>query len=528
VFTEEILAANLAALESAQGQRLAVASLDPKCVRVVGTPNGPAIELFTSHGHWVPMEEPQTSVPPRQLFVIGAALGNRLEAALAVGGPTRVVVLEPDPGVAALLLARCHWQTSIESKRLRILVGPDYQGASTCARDVDISAEPEVIVSPQLAECRPTLVRAAEAVARRIISEARSNANARKRFAGPYLLQTLKNLDAIGREGDVAVLTGRLTSAPAVLVAAGPSLDQTLPELRELQERAVIIAADTALRPLLSAGVKPHLVVAVDPAETNAAHLAGVNGVEQTFFVSEASLHPSALLPFSGRTFFFRVSNHEPWPWLRTLGVDRGVLRAWGSVLTSAFDLALRMGCDPIVFTGADLAYSRGRPYCRGTIYEALWDEWHRRGSSWEEIWTLLTNSAGVTTMKDHRGDPVRTAPHLIAFRNWLLEQMAAMPGRRFINATGGGVLYGTNVSQMPLRAALPDRSVGQQARRQIAAACAPRTLVDLSKPRRALVDALQRGKADDLLARWVSFTADTVSAAQILLSLKKLPPERR
>ena len=33
----------------------------------------------------------------------------------------------------------------------------------------------------------------------------------------------------------------------------------------------------------------------------------------------------------------------------------------------------LGLGCDPIVFTGADLAYTDGLLYCRNTTYEPEW-----------------------------------------------------------------------------------------------------------------------------------------------------------
>ena len=502
MFTEETLAANLTALGHAQGQSPVVAPLDLESVRVVGTSKGPGLEIRTAQGHWVAMEGPQTSEFPKQLFVIGAALGALLESVENVGCPTRVVALEPDPGVAALLLARRDWRSLIDQGQLRVLVGPHYDGASSCACDVDVSSDPTVLVCPQLATHRPALVRPAEVVAQRIISEARSNANARQRFGGSYLLQTLGNLDLIGREADAA------------------ALDENVRELGQVRDRALLIAADTALRPLLAGGVKPHLVVAVDPAATNAAHIADVDGVDETFLVAEASLHRSAFSSFAGRTLLFKVSDHEPWPWLRTLGVERGVLRAWGSVLTSAFDLALRMGCDPIVFAGADLAYTDGRPYCRGTVFEGLWAEWHRRGSSWDHIWTLLTKPADAVTMNDLRGNPVRTAPHLIAFRNWLLEQMAATAGRRFINATGGGVLYGANVTQMTLEDALVGASAYNDVRESLSTAHAARRTVDLGPPARLLANALRRGAVNDWLARWVSFTGNAVAADEIAATL--------
>ena len=376
VFSESILAANLAALERAQGRRPTLGALDPDRVRAIpDAPAGFRLELSTSTGEWLPLDGPVATQFPKQLFVIGPALGGVLDAIERVGAPTRVVALEPDPSVAVLMLARRDWTSWIDQGRLCLLTGPDYRGAANCGRYVDVSAPPTVLASPLLADHRPKEVAAARAVATRLISEAEANANARKRFAGRYLLQSLANLAVIGREGDVASLDGLFRGRPALVVGAGPSLDDNLPALAALQERAVIIGVDTTLRPLLAGGVRPHIVAAVDPAPLNAQHLTGVEGLTDVWLAAEVSLHSSVFGGFAGRTFVFKVSDHQPWPWLRTAGCDRGLLRTWGSVVTSAFDLALRMACNPIIFAGLDLSYPVRRPYCANTIFDQTWSE---------------------------------------------------------------------------------------------------------------------------------------------------------
>ena len=49
-----------------------------------------------------------------------------------------------------------------------------------------------------------------------------------------------------------------------VLVAAGPGMEDKLPLLKELQDRAVIICVHRALPVLLAAGVTPHFTVIND------------------------------------------------------------------------------------------------------------------------------------------------------------------------------------------------------------------------------------------------------------------------
>jgi len=72
------------------------------------------------------------------------------------------------------------------------------------------------------------------------------------------------------------------------------------------------VAVDTAVRPLLAAGIRPHLVVAVDPQEVNARHLCVLPDTEGMWLVAESSIRPETFDQFCGRCFIFRVSDHQP------------------------------------------------------------------------------------------------------------------------------------------------------------------------------------------------------------------------
>ena len=466
------------------------------------------------------MEGPTATEFPRQLLVIGPALGALLDAVEGVGSPTRVVAIEPDPGVAVLMLARRDWTRWIEQGRLRLLTGPDYRGAASLGRYVDVSEPPVVLVSPQLAEHRPDDVAAARAVAERLVAEAEKNATARKRFAGPYLLQSLGNLPVIARASNVTSLDGIFAGRPAVVVGAGPSLDQTLPALKALQDHAVIVAADTTLRPLLAGGVRPHMMVAVDPGALNAQHLAGVEGLDDVWLTAEGSLHPSAFGGFAGRIFIFKVSDHQPWPWLRALECDCGVLQTWGSVATSAFDLTRRMGCDPVIFAGLDFSYPVRRPYCANTIYDTMWrDAMAQYGCTWEQLVDEYFGRPGNQLRRpDIHGAPVVTSAHLVSFRDWVVEQTAGDGTRRFVNATGAGILHGGRIVQSTLEATLagttPIRGVRDAIRAAHASGLIPGARIKGAVDHLAANLDTPQGAAH--VARWMEFTAGTVSAADI------------
>ncbi|MGE3579747.1 MAG: 6-hydroxymethylpterin diphosphokinase MptE-like protein, partial [Vicinamibacterales bacterium] len=330
---------------------------------------------------------------------------------------------------------------------------------------------------------------------------ARANDSARRRFAPRYLLNTLRNIPRIAASADVRALDDAFAGTPAVVVAAGPSLDRAVEWLRALPPYVVVIAVDTAARPLLEAGIEPHLVVAVDPSDLNARHLRHLPDTGRTWLVAEGSLDPGAFEWFTGRTFTFAVSDHEPWPWLAANGLSRGRLRAWGSVLTSALDLALRAGCTPIAFAGADLAYTGGRPYCRGTVYEHDWARRVAGGDSLGSIWLQTLAAKARRLAEDVHGRPVPTTSALLAFRDWIVEQSLAHPPRRFLNATGDGILRGGRIEQAPLPELAAQLGAGP------AAPADPRAIVR---------DAWHRGRSmtGDSLARARAALAGLAGAA--------------
>jgi hypothetical protein len=429
--------------------------------------HGPeAVEIAGTDGRWVAVSEPGDpreaasrwldaalggGTLPATVCVIGAALGHVLDVIAERSASTRMLVLEPEPGLVPLLLARRDWRPLITAGRLLVLAGPDYAGAALAWKLLDGESAPLTLIHPRIGRERRDAAKAAARVIARGIVDWTSNREARRVLGAQYLRNTLANLPAFDRAGDVADVADLCRGVPAIVAGAGPSLNRNLAELAalgDLRERAVFIATDTALRPCVAAGVRPEFAVAVDASDANARHLIDLPEGLDTWLVAEASVAPHALHGFD-RLLLWRVGEHEPWPLLREAGVSRGVLRVWGSVLTAAADLALRLGCDPIVFIGADLAYTNGQPYCRGTVYDADWAREEAQGLALDEVWRRRWMKEPAVQEIGVEGAATRTATHFTAFRDWLVDLSTERRDRRFVNATGAGILQGGAFAQM-------------------------------------------------------------------------------
>ena len=152
---------------------------------------------------------------------------------------------------------------------------------------------------------------------------------------------------------------------PGVFIGAGPSLSKNIELIKRLKNKSVIIAAATALRPLDKAGVLPDIAMVI---ESNASvyQFEGIGFLDELTLAPTPYSHPdNFLLPVKQK---MSVLNH-PTPthdWMTRAydGVD-AILTA-GSVALAAFSALHRIGCDPIIALGMDLAFTENQTHAKG------------------------------------------------------------------------------------------------------------------------------------------------------------------
>jgi len=391
---------------------------------------------------------------PALVAVIGPGLGYVIDELIARRQDVRIVALELLPELVALGQQRTQGTSRSNPGQVVVSVAPGFQMQPVRWPAAALEGEPVVLVHPVWLQHAPATVESARQAFVQYVFEQRSNEDARQRLAPLYLAQTLQNLQGIATAPDVSVLDGIANGEPLVLCGAGPSLDRLLPTLRNNRHRAWYVALDTSIRPLLAAGIVPDLVVSIDPTGLNGRHLLNLPTRRRPWIVSEGSVDPKVWAAFRGRTLVTRINRSDPWPWLESLGLAPTVLRAWGSVLTTACDLITRMRPASVAFAAVDLAYTFGQPYCRATAFEEDWEAERVAGNlaSLEDVWAERLRDRTIPE-PDLHGRPTETAGHLVAFRNWVRRLVLDTPGCRFANVTGEGILHGDRIEQTDLDA---------------------------------------------------------------------------
>jgi len=266
------------------------------------------------------------------------------------------------------------------------------------------------------------------------------------------LRNQLLNLPFILSGIKVNALFNQYKKCPAILVSAGPSLDRNIGGLAKVKNRAVIIAVDTVARALLKHGITPHFILSADPYIKNYFHFIKMN-TRNCNLVMEPRINPRIPRSFEGRIFIVSFKNAFM-KLLENITGELGELETWGSVSTMAFDLALKMGCEPIIFVGQDLAYSCDRQYCRDTYFEYKTKtiNLYEKPQSDEETFKKLVLSRKLVKTDDIYGREVYTNEMMMNYAHWLSEKIKRSQ-TRCINATEGGILK-NNVEIMPFEKA--------------------------------------------------------------------------
>jgi hypothetical protein len=244
----------------------------------------------------------------------------------------------------------------------------------------------------------------------------------------------IENLPFILKGKRVESLFGKFQDIPAIIVSAGPSLDRYIDDLVNVRDHSVLIAVDTAARALQKKDITPHFILSADPYVKNYFHFLDVT-LKGSYLVIEPRVNTRIPAVLPENLFIASFGNAFMKILEKAIG-GFGDLETWGSVSMMAFDFALRMGCEPIILLGQDLAFSGNRKHCRGTYFE---DKSRMYGLYEKKIKQdrLIENTIKT---EDIFGFDIFTDEMMLNY-SMHLSQRIKKYGRRCINATEGGIL---------------------------------------------------------------------------------------
>ncbi len=291
------------------------------------------------------------------------------------------------------------------------------------------------------------------------------------RFEKIWTRNLIQNFTEIHHLAPISNLFGIAKDIPIVVSGAGPSLYESLKDIKKYRDRFILIAVDTALHVLVGAGIDPDLIFSVDPQALNSSYLEGYSGSGYIVFDPTSSYH-TLRLSDKFKTGFFTSS---PFPLLQIytkhLQVEAGDIPFGGSVSTNAVSLAELMGASNVYFVGQDLAFTNGYAHCRGAILEERLNfkesRYFRREKHNFNQLTALPKLKSI----GYDGEEYHSNEKMQIFQKWFSDR--AM-GRNWINLSNKGARI-QEVPRKTFSESFETKSINQiekvqAAKRQIAA----------------------------------------------------------
>ena len=176
-------------------------------------------------------------------------------------------------------------------------------------------------------------------------------------LADEWMQHSIYNLPFILRSPLINELKNSFSKNTALIAAAGPSLNSSLPWIKKICGKCVIIAVGTALKPLLEAEIYPDFVLSL---ECDILAMKQFKGMEKgkIFLLAPPIVFPELLDIYSGQFFTFSISVPDAFDkWLKELNAAPDTLNAGGTVSLTAIDSAVYMGFSKIILTGLDLSF---------------------------------------------------------------------------------------------------------------------------------------------------------------------------
>jgi len=169
-------------------------------------------------------------------------------------------------------------------------------------------------------------------------------------------------------------------SKTAAIIAAGPSLDKSICELKNNRDKYVIFATDTAYSPLIKAGIIPEFVISIDGQNISHSHFIQDKKIfRNSLFICDLCSDFSAnknILKNGGR-LLFSVSGHplSEYFYEQNPGAFIKLYSGAGTVTIAAVDAAIKAGMKKIQIFAADFAYLEGKAYAKGTYLDPLYSK---------------------------------------------------------------------------------------------------------------------------------------------------------
>ncbi len=314
------------------------------------------------HSQYDPIKEAERFVKAQDLkkrlevFIFGVGLGYHVDMFLEEKLES-INIVEADPSLFKLLLASRDITPWMVDKRVVFVIGAGpIEAMNIIARrnQSRILWRPLLVYYDPITKFYSTEFKALVETVEEDIMQSRTMAATVLAVSLDTVRNSFLNLPYLIKKPGIEGWISAYRDYPVFCVSPGPSLKYSIDTLRKAKGKAPIVAVDTAMKPLLKAGIKPDFVIGMDFTPQNKRHYEGVSekDMQEMVLIADADMYHEILPMWKGPLFvtyykhflsnYFRFKNNM------TKGPTTSHM---------AFMFSFYLGGEPIILIGQDLSY---------------------------------------------------------------------------------------------------------------------------------------------------------------------------
>ncbi len=320
---------------------------------------------------------------------------------------------------------------------------------------------------------------------------------------------TIKNKDRILKSSGIQDLKDYYKGCAALVVGAGPSLDENLDMIKATQDKFVIIAADASLKPLRAKGIRVDYVTSIERSDVFQLPFFRDLPPQEAELVAFPVVHPEVLDAYPGNIRFV-YRNYSFYAYFEK-AFPKGILKSGGSTCHLGVRLADYMGCSKIAFVGLDSCYGEKDGLYRSHCSDLGYPDWGTF-MKFDELLKVREHQFPLTATAND-GSGVKTN---ITYYQWAKEysEELAMIGHRvsFTNCAARGI----KISGIPYK--------------PLSEVAATLDVIYHEKPK-AIAPTSSRAWSNKELVKnlrsWLELSNESIKEADELLTQTTIDPER-
>jgi hypothetical protein len=318
---------------------------------------------------WTQSVEPKVR-EAKDVLLFGFGFGYHAEAFLSAYPDKRVYIFEPDTDLFLCALECRNLKPVLKQKSIAVLgIGDDLTQIAMLEEVFNgITGSLVTLVFPSYRSIFGEAVQVFERNVRQLAVATVSSLHTLSHFGPDWVRNKILNMVHNLQTPSIQGMKGSCAGIPAVIVGSGPSLGMEMETLRQLKNRALIVAAGTSIQALLKHGVEPHLVVSMDPGEHNFRAFEPLD-IDNVPLLYIPTIH-SGILDKKCRYkmhAFFQLDT--PTAYFMGLTGEDPIFVSTATVSGTAIQAAIYFGCSEIYLIGQDFSFPNDRFYADGVSH---------------------------------------------------------------------------------------------------------------------------------------------------------------